>query len=170
MAESDITYKIILLELMERADFAMSNSQLTNFFLDQQYTDYFTVQKSISRLEETGLATSQSSHGNTIYSITDEGSRTLELFRERITPAIKEDMKHYFELNQIEMKKDSQVFADYYHATGGGYLVHVKCKENNQNIMDFTFRVPSKDQAEAICNNWRVHYEDVYEKLMDILV
>jgi hypothetical protein len=107
---------------------------------------------------------------STQYTINEEGERTLELFPDRITPAIEEDMKNYFAENSLTMKKNNSVTADYYDATGGGYLVHCRDSEEGHNVVDINLHVTSKEQAEAIVVNWKAKYEDVYMALMDLLV
>ena len=170
MAEPNILYKITVLNLLSKVDFPLSNAQISDFFLNAEYTDYFTIQQAISDLVDTQMIESETIHNNTQYRLTDEGSNTLALFREKMTDAIEADILQYFKDNQLQMKKENSLSADYYKATGGGYLVHCKMSEDHHSIMDFSFHVPSKEQAEAICTNWEVKYEDVYSSLMDILV
>ena len=43
-------------------------------------------------------------------------------------------------------------------------------KERGTNLIDLTLTVKKKEQAEAICNNWKNQNEDVYAYLMDILM
>ena len=88
MAEPNLIYKITILELLHRSGFPLSNSQITDFFLEGDLTDYFTAQQAISDDEEAGLIFSKTNHNNTTYSITDDGVKTLELFKEKISPAL----------------------------------------------------------------------------------
>lgn len=41
---------------------------------------------------------------------------------------------------------------------------------HDTNLIDLTLTVKNKEQAEAICNNWKKQNEDVYAYLMDILI
>ncbi|MBR6281687.1 MAG: DUF4364 family protein [Lachnospiraceae bacterium] len=170
MAESNIIYKIMVLNLLSKVNFPLSTKQVTDFFLERKYTDYFTIQQTISDLVEAQMIDMSTSVNSTQYTINEEGERTLELFPDRITPAIEEDMKNYFAENSLTMKKNNSVTADYYYATGGGYLVHCRVSEEGHNVVDINLHVTSKEQAEAIVVNWKAKYEDVYMALMDLLV
>lgn len=52
MAEPNMIYKISVLLLLSKVDIPLSNAQIVQFFLDKEYTDYFTIQQVISDLEE----------------------------------------------------------------------------------------------------------------------
>ena len=101
MAEPTMIYKITILELLQRSGFPLSNSQITDFFLEGDLTDYFTAQQAISDDEDAGLIVSTTNHNNTTYSITEEGKKTLELFKEKITPALSKDINKYLKANSI---------------------------------------------------------------------
>ena len=48
-------YKMIVLYMLERVDFPLSNTQITSFFLDNDYTTYFHVQQTINELLDSRL-------------------------------------------------------------------------------------------------------------------
>ncbi len=46
MEQEQLTlYKLMILYLIEKVDFPLSNSQISEFILDKGYTNYFTVQR-----------------------------------------------------------------------------------------------------------------------------
>ena len=55
MAEAQTLYKLIILYMLDKVNFPLSNAQLSEFILEKEYTDYFTVQQAISELVETKL-------------------------------------------------------------------------------------------------------------------
>ena len=55
MAEPNTIYKMTILAMLDKVDFPLSNTQISNFFLDHDYTDYFTVQQMISSLLDSEL-------------------------------------------------------------------------------------------------------------------
>lgn len=170
MAEPNLIYKITILELLHRSGFPLSNSQITDFFLEGNLTDYFTAQQAISMDEEAGLITSRETHNNTTYSITDDGNKTLELFKEKITPALSKDINKYLKANSITMKEENSYRANYFKADKGGFVVQLRITENETPTMDLSFHVATKEQAETLCNNWKVRSDEVYTSIMDILM
>lgn len=170
MAEPNMIYKISVLLLLSKVDSPLSNAQIVQFYLDKEYTDYFTIQQVIGDLEDAGLVTVSQSHNNTLYSLTQEGMHTLELMHDKITPAIEEDIISYLGDNKLAIKKDNALSANYDKATGGGYIVHCKYIQDKQVLLDLSIHTTSVQQAETICNNWRARHEDVYMSLMDTLI
>ncbi len=92
MADPNTIYKITILAMLEKVDFPLSNTQISNFFLEQNYTDYFTVQQMINELLDSDLIRFQSTHNNTQYYVTAPGKETLKFFEDKITPAIEHDI------------------------------------------------------------------------------
>lgn len=170
MAEPTLIYKITVLRLLSAADSPLSNGQIVQFFLDKEYTDYFSIQQVISDLEDAGYLLASSSHNNTMYTLTSDGSHTLDLMREKITPAIEEDILFYLRENDLEIRTENALLANYDKAVGGGYLVHCQYQQNKKLLLEVNLHAATQQQAETICNNWKARYEDVYFSLMDTLI
>lgn len=73
-------YKLMILYLLKTVNYPLSNNQLSGFFLDYEYTTYFTLQEAISQLTEAKLITPHKTKNTTRYEVTKEGSETLNLF------------------------------------------------------------------------------------------
>lgn len=170
MAEPNTIYKITILDMLDKVDFPLTNTQISNFFLEQDYTDYFTVQQIISGLLDSELIRGESTHNNTQYFITPAGKETLHFFEDKITPAISVDLVHFFEKNKILLKNQNSVFADFYKSTNHGYAARCQLKEKDVSMIDLTIQVKTKDQAKAICQNWMEQNMEVYTFLMDMLI
>ena len=56
MAESFKLYKLIILYMLNKVDFPLTNSQISEFILDQGYTTYFKLQQALSELLSSGLS------------------------------------------------------------------------------------------------------------------
>lgn len=170
MAEPFTIYKLTILNMLDKVDFPLSNTQLTNFFLELEYTDYFRVQQVISDLLDAELIRTESTHNNTHYYITAAGKETLNLLKDKISDAIELDINNYFAQNKLELRNDNSIIADYYRTPNRAFAVRCQYRQKDTNLIDLTLSVPTKEQAEAICNNWKKQNEDVYMYLMDILM
>ena len=156
--------------MLDKVDFPLSNTQLTNFFLEQEYTDYFRVQQVISDLLDAELIRTESTHNNTHYYITAAGKETLNLLKDKISDAIELDINNYFAQNKLELRNDNSIIADYYRTPNRDFAVRCQYRQKDTNRIDLSLSVQTKEQAEAICNNWKKQNEDVYMYLMDILM
>ncbi len=170
MAEPFTIYKLTILNMLDKVDFPLTNTQISNFFLEQEYTDYFRVQQVIGELVDAALISPESTHNNTQYRITDAGKETLGFFRDKISDAIERDTLAYFEKNKLELRNENSILADYYKTPNQDYAVRCQYRVKGQNMIDLTLTVKTREQAEAICDNWSTSTDDVYAYLMDILM
>lgn len=170
MAEPFTIYKLTILYMLDKAGFPLSNTQLSNFFLEKEYTDYFRVQEVIGDLVNAELISYETTHSNTQYTLTAAGKETLGFFKDKITDGIEKDVKNFFEENKFEFKQENSILADYYKTTNQNYAVQCQVRHEGNTMIDLTLSVKTKEQAEAICNNWKNQNEDVYAYLMDILL
>ena len=153
MAEPFTIYKLTILNMLDKVDFPLTNTQISNFFLEQDYTDYFRVQQVISDLVDADLIRTESTHSNTQYTITAAGKETLEFFKDKISDAIEHDTMAFLEKNKLQLRNDNSILADYYKTPNQDYAVRCQYREHNTNIIDLTLSVKNRAQAEAICNN-----------------
>ncbi len=171
MADINLTYKIIVLSLLDKTDVPVSNTMIVEFFLDFEYTDYFNAQMAVSDVVDSKLVDVKETHGSTCYVINDEGRKILELFGDRITSDIEADIKAYYNKNKVVISKEQEIIAGYTPLSKGGYMVDCKIMDNklSRTIYEVNCVVPTKEQAEAICNNWKAKYEELYFQFLDKL-
>ncbi len=81
MAEPFTIYKLTILYMLSKAGVSAFNTQISNFFLEQEYTDYFRVQEVIGDLVDANLIHAESTHSNTQYSLTSAGKRNTWIFQ-----------------------------------------------------------------------------------------
>ncbi len=163
-------YKLIVLFMLNKIDFSMTFSQISDFVLGQGYTDYFTLQSSISELTEAGLIHPETLRNISYYTVTPEGEETIGFFENRIPQAIREDIVKYLTENKMQMRNEVSVLSDYYRSTNGEYEVQCRVREKQVDLIDLKLSVPGEDQAKAICQNWKEASQEVYSYLMKTLL
>ena len=65
MAEPFTLYKLIILYMLNQVDFPLTNSQISAFLLERDYTNYFTLQQAFAELEDAGLVNTQTIRNTT---------------------------------------------------------------------------------------------------------
>ena len=93
MAEPLTLYKLIILYMLKKVDFPLTNAQISEFVLDQEYTTYFTLQQAISELVEAGLIRMETIRNTSQYYLTEDGDMTLGYFTQRTSTAISRKTK-----------------------------------------------------------------------------
>ena len=162
-------YKLIVLYMLTRVDFSLTKAQISDFILGKEYTNFLTLQQVISELIDTGLVSAQSIRNRTHLTITKDGKETLNFFRNQINDSIKADIDEFFHENEIEMRNEVSILADYYKSTTGEYEAHLVAKEKNVDLVNITISVPSEETAVTICDNWQKKNQDIYQYLISQL-
>ena len=163
-------YKLMNLYMLKQVNFPLTNAQLTNFFTEHEYTTYFTLQQALNELEDAGLIHKEPSHNSTRYEITREGEETLNFFGKNISPAIVNDMDQYLKENKFRLREEVGTSADSYKATGQDYIVHCEVREGKTVLIRLDLALPDKEQAEAMCSNWKEKSQEIYSFAMKTLL
>ena len=170
MATPFTTYKLIILFLLQNTDNTLTNSQISEFILGKEYTNYFQLQQAISELVESDLLEMKTSGNVSHYRITEEGTLTLSYFENEISAEIKEEALEFLRtIGYIEPEKILTP-ADSYLAPNGRWNVRCQIIEKNVSLLDLTLTAPNEEAAREISQNWSRRYENVYEKIMEELL
>ena len=170
LAEPMTLYKLMNLYMLHQVNFPLTNAQLSNFFLDREYTTYFTLQQALNELLDAGLVKKETMRNSTRYEITKEGEETLEFFGKNISPAIVSDMDEYLKQNRFRMRNEVGLISDFYKSTNQDYIVHCEVREGKAVLVNLDISVPDKEQAEIMCNHWKDRSQEIYAYVMKSLM
>lgn len=170
MPEPFTLYKLIILYMLQKVDFPLTNSQISEFILDRGYTTYFTLQSVISELAQNGMIRQETIRNTSYYSLTESGEEALLYFQKRISSQIRDDVDQYIKENKMKLRDEVSVVADYYKNTANEYSVRCMVKEKYSNPIDLTITVPDETQARTVCRNWKQKCQEIYEHVMKELL
>lgn len=170
LVEPMTLYKLMNLYMLHQVNFPLTNAQLSNFFLDREYTTYFTLQQALNELLDAGLVKKETMRNSSRYEITKEGEETLEFFGKNISPAIVSDMDEYLKQNRFRMRNEVGLISDFYKSTNQDYIVHCEVREGKAVLVNLDISVPDKEQAEIMCNHWKDRSQEIYAYVMKSLM
>lgn len=170
MSETQTLYKLIILYMLNRVSFPLSNAQLSEFILDREYTDYFTLQQALFELTDSSLIRQEKRHNTTLCHITEEGRTTLTYFENKISSAIREDIDTFLSEHKYKLRNEHSTPADYYRTPAGEYAARCRVLERDSTLVDLTLTVPTEEQAKAICGHWRDKSKEIYATLIQSLL
>lgn len=160
-------YKLIVLYMLNRVNFPMTNAQVSDYILEKEYTNYLTLQQVINELSEAHMISQETIRNRTHLSITPEGRETLGFFQNLVNHAIKQDIDDYFRENEYVLRNEVSVLGDYYYQAGaGGYEAHLIARDRDVNLIDLKIFVPTEEIAETICNKWQKKNQKIYQYLV----
>lgn len=162
-------YKLIVLYMLNKVSFPLTNAQLSDFILEKGYTNFITLQQVIGELTDASMITARSIRNRTHLDITEEGRETLQYFENRISDAIREEIDDYLKKNEFTLRNEVSVLGNYYKSTSGEYEAHLVAKDRGINLVDITLSVPLEEMASAICDNWQKKNQEIYKYLIEQL-
>ena len=170
MADSFTLNKLIILYTLDKVDFPLTNSQVTEFILEKGYTNYFILQQAINELIDTGLIKVKQIRNSSHYSITTAGVETLGYFGDHISSAIQHDIDDFLKAHKYELRSENETLADYYKKKRHQFIVNCSIKEKGVPLVEIKLNVTAEDQAIAICDNWNKKNADIYSYIISNLL
>lgn len=169
-SDTVMLYKLIILFMLDKVDFPLTNAHISNFMLDKDYTDYFTIQQVINELVDAEFITSETIRHSSHYRITDSGRETLSFFGNKISTAIQSDILTYLNENKFRLRNETSTTSDFFEEKKGEYLVRLKVKEKTSTVIELNLTVPTEEDATKICSNWSSKSQDIYAMVLSSLL
>lgn len=161
--------KLLLLYLLEKIKLPISNNQITQIILENNFINYFALQQYLSELANANFISYIDQQGKNRIVISKKGLKVLSLFRNRISQGKMAAIDTYL-VNELEnIKKEITVLSDYT-IEGNNYIVNLVATENGSILIDLKLTVGSKSQAKDLCSKWKTDSSDIYGKLIKLLI
>lgn len=170
MTEAFTLYKLILLYVLETAQEALTSASLCDLMVEKEYTSYFNVQQILSEMAEAGLIKPEKYRNSFLYTITEEGLKTIDFFRHNISPEIRREIDAYLLEHDCELLERHSYPAIYDRNEFQEYTVDCRIREKNHDLLRLSLSVPTEEAAMAICKKWRDKSSEVYNLVMETLL
>ena len=155
-------YKLMTMYTLSRVDFALTNSQITNVFLDLGYTNYFNVQYALGELVDSGLVHEEAYPDYRYYALTDSGKTSMDALRSSLSSSIRSDIDDYLKKRRLEFREALSSRAEYYRTTDGDWAVRCRVMDHTTALIDMTLTVPNETQAKAVSQEWKEKSQEIY--------
>lgn len=162
--------KLLMLYVLKSIKNPISNTQLTEIILENNFINYFTFQEYLSELENSKFVEYQETNDKKLLLLTTQGETVLSLFKDRLSQSKLSIIDNYIKEKIETIKKELTIHADYTLGDNDGFIVDLKAVENSSLLMELKLGVPSKKQATSICSRWKENPSDIYNKVINILI
>ena len=161
--------KLLVLYVMESLKQPITNTQLTEIILENNFINYFTLQQYISELISSDFLRYKKVNDKNLVYITEKGSSTLSFFSDRISSIKKKIIDDYLLSIKDSIKKELTIHSDYTLGKDNAFIVDLQALENDNLLISLKVSVPTKKQALSLCNRWKDNPSDIYNKIMNSL-
>ena len=163
-------YKLIILYMLSKVDYSLTKSQVFDFMLDRNYTDYFTLQKVMNQLTDDSMIESKFVRNASHLSVTDKGRETIDLLKNDISESIRNEIDNFLKDNDVRFRSEVAISSDYFRNTDGEYVAELVIREKSNDHLNLKISMPTEEMASQICNNWQAHNQEIYSYLMEMLL
>lgn len=161
--------KLLVLYVIKSLRYPISNTQLTQIILENNFINYFTLQQYISELVASEFLSYIEKNDKSLLTITSRGENVLSFFNERISPIKRDIIDNYISSAIDNIKRELTITSDYTIEKNNSFVVNLKALEDESLLIDLRVSVPSKNQAKSLCTKWKDDPSDIYNKIMNCL-
>lgn len=163
-------YKLVILYFLDTADFPITNAQLSDYLLNHEFQDYFTIQTALSCLEEDHMIIKDSKLRRSFMKITPEGQKILFLLREELSEMLRKDIQDYISANHYKLHTENSCSYNIAKNEDGSYNAILSLTEHNSTLLSLSIQVPSEEAALSFCEQWVEKNNELYELILKTLI
>lgn len=161
--------KVLILYVLNTANKPLTNDVLYKLVITATNMNYFYFQQFVLDLVNVKYILSFQKEGQTLYQITDDGKRTLDLTLDLLPGIIKLKADTHLKAILESSEEEHSVVAEFTPLTENHYTIICKIVENNETVFEVKTFAGSREEAKQIVDNWKNHADRVYPQLLEIL-
>ena len=159
--------KLLLLYLIDKMDLPLSRSQITDYILEAEFMDYYTLQQALADMAEQGYLEVQQNNNTTRYTATEEGLQTLEYFEKHIPLPVRAKINAYIKENRKNIQRDFETTATFFpNVENDEFVVKCGAYEEGRVLMEISISVDTREQARTVQNNWKSNAKVLYGEIL----
>lgn len=162
-------YKLIVLYFLSLAKQDITNAILSDFILEHGYTNYFSIQETLTALTEDDMIQINQTHTTSYYTITDRGWEALNFFSSHLPHETKFEIEQYLKERKIQIVEDTSVRTDYTKVSSSEYLARGTVVERGSVLFEISVNAPTEKKAIEMCNNFKKSSDEIYGFLLKTL-
>lgn len=161
--------KLKLLFIFNQFGIPLTNNELTNFVLENNYMDYFLLQQILSDLINSKFLEIYTKDEHEHYYLTDEGINAINMFKNILPIYFITEVENKFNNKQKKAKNKNELFGHYYKKNEDEFVVSFQVLENRNVIFNLSMNVPTEKLAKSICKKWNTSSENIFTSIVKIL-
>lgn len=161
--------KLKLLYILNYINLPLTNVEVSNYILEYDIWDYFTLQALLNALCDAKFVTLKSKVGHDYYSVSQAGKAALDMFKEKLPEYFISEVKSHFSHIKKQIEKKRDLFGHYYKRKDDEYIVYLQVIENKTTIFNLSVNVPTEEIAKNIVKKWDDKPEDIFGQIITTL-
>ena len=162
--------KVLLLYLLNKLQDGIKSDNLYKIVSSANNMNYFYFKELLTDLIESNFVGSFTKDEDTIVKITSDGQNALSLTKSLLPGILKLKADTVFKEELANIAEQSSIITEYIPKDEKNYTVKCKIVEKNETIFEVATFAGSRDRAKQISDNWKNNANNLYPKIIDILL
>ena len=162
--------KVLILYILNKLLDGIKSDNLYKIVSSTNNINYFYFQELLTDLINTNLVGSFTKDEDTFIKITSEGQSALSLTKSLLPGILKLKADNVFKEEVSIIAEESSIITEYIPKDENSYTVKCKVIEKNETIFEVSTFAGSRERAKQISDNWKNHAEEIYPKIIDLLL
>lgn len=162
--------KVLILYLLNKLQDGIKSDNLYKIVSSANNMNYFYFQELLTDLIESNFVGSFTKDEDTIIKITSDGQNALSLTKSLLPGILKLKADTVFKEELANIAEQSSIITEYIPKDEKNYTVKCKIIEKNETIFEVSTFAGSRDRAKQISDNWKNNANNIYPKIIDLLL
>lgn len=161
--------KLMILYLLEKANCTLTSLQIQRLLYDVDDFNYYYFQHIISELVAQDYVANYKQDEEWLYEITTQGKEVLELTGNILPGIIKLKLDGIIKEQLSKVQNEVAVTAEYIPENDNEFVTSLKITESHKVLFELNIYCVSKEQAKTIAENWKMHANDYYPEIIEMI-
>lgn len=170
MKEGLAENKVLILYLLNKLQDGIKSDNLYKIVSSANNMNYFYFQELLTDLIESNFVGSFTKDEDTIIKITSDGQNALSLTKSLLPGILKLKADNVFKEELSSIAEESSIITEYIPKDEKNYTVKCKIVEKNETVFEVSTFAGSRDRAKQISDNWNNNANNIYPKIMNLLL
>lgn len=162
--------KVLILYLLNKLPDGIKSDNLFKIVSSANGINYFYFQELLTDLIDTNLVGSFTRDEDIFIKITSEGQNALSLTKSLLPGILKLKADSVFKDEISAIVEESSIITEYIPKDENNYTVKCKIVEKNETLFEVSAFAGSRERAKQISDNWKNNANDLYPKIIDLLL
>lgn len=165
-------HKLLLLFVFDKMEMPLTDNTVFEFCTSSNsWLNYIDCKLALNELIEAEfLGSTENAAKEKLYSLTTKGRTCLAHFFSKLPSSVREDISRQVKLQRMNFKRKQEYFADYDKTSDGNFKVSLSIVEPEQQVIELTLTVPSRELATKICQKWSEKAPAVYQSVFEMII
>ncbi len=165
MSAIPVVQKLLLLYVLEGSRCTLTMDQVERYFLENGWSDYFSVRQMVQEMIEAGLLFTTGDFPQYL-KLTRQGRDTLVLFRDRFPLHLHRAADDFLQRDKERIERESRYFSQIIPAGDDRYKVLFHAFDEGEEILHIEIKVDGQDHAEQLAEDLRLAGDSIRETLL----